>query len=134
MDRLVRYGYPGNIRELENIIKRTILLNDPGMLKTLPLLFDSDRPRRSPGPCGSSSRPLKEIARSAARAAERQAIAKALAETSWNRRRAATLLKINYRAMLNKIRNLELERRAGSLTAGGDRPDAEPARGVGRWQ
>ncbi len=134
IDRLARYDYPGNIRELENIIKRTILLNDPGMLKTLPLPFDSGRRRRSPGPGDGSSRPLKEIARSAARAAERQAIARALAETSWNRRRAATLLKISYRAMLNKIKELEPERRAGSRTAGGDRPDAELAGGVGRWQ
>ena len=51
---------------------------------------------------------LKEIARTAARAAEREAIARVLKETRWNRVRAAKLLGISYRALLYKIKDVGL--------------------------
>ena len=52
--------------------------------------------------------PLKEVARAAARAAEREAIARILEETGWNRVRAAKILKISYRALLYKIKDVGL--------------------------
>jgi two-component system response regulator AtoC len=57
--------------------------------------------------------PLKEVARTAARAAEREAIARVLEQTGWNRVRAAKLLKISYRALLYKIKEVGLGRPAG---------------------
>jgi two-component system response regulator AtoC len=57
-----------------------------------------------PGPVS-----LKDIARQAAHAAERQAILLVLERTAWNRVRAAKLLEISYRALLYKIKGLGLD-------------------------
>jgi transcriptional regulator with GAF, ATPase, and Fis domain len=54
--------------------------------------------------------PLKEVARMAARAAEREAIARVLEQTGWNRVRAAKLLRISSRALLYKIKDVGLGR------------------------
>jgi two-component system response regulator AtoC len=57
------------------------------------------------GPCS-----LKDIARTAARQAERKLIARALQHTRWNRREAAELLGISYKALLYKIKEAELDK------------------------
>ena len=103
MDRLARHRYPGNVRELENLIKRMIVLDDPYLTRfSLP---DSGpngvRPLPAPGPDPEPS--LKEISRRASQAAEREAISKMLEQTGWNRVRAARALRISYRALLYKI-------------------------------
>ena len=54
--------------------------------------------------------PLKEVSQTAAREAEKQAILKVLAQTNWNRKRAAELLDISYKALLYKIRQYGLTR------------------------
>jgi DNA-binding NtrC family response regulator len=70
---------------------------------------------------------LKEIARTAARAAESRVILLALHQTHWNRVRAAQLLKVSYRTLLYKIKGLGLhpaartaQRHPGRLGAGQD--------------
>src|SRR5207302_1139890 len=112
MQQLVRHTYPGNVRELENIIKRMIVLNDP-LLTTTSLT--PNVPQTGSGGDGASQpteadRPsLRQIARTAALAAERETISKALEQTHWNRVKAAKLLKISYRALLYKIKDVGLE-------------------------
>jgi two-component system response regulator AtoC len=114
MQRLIRHRFPGNVRELENMIKRMIVLGDP-LLRRSPL----------PGPAPASDEngtrtvkaattSLKDIARRAAQSAEKEAILQALEQTQWNRVRAAKLLDISYRALLYKIKDsgLDRERRA----------------------
>jgi DNA-binding NtrC family response regulator len=54
-------------------------------------------------------RSLKDVARMAARAAERELIGRTLEQTGWNRVRAAKLLNISYRALLYKIKGAGLE-------------------------
>jgi two-component system response regulator AtoC len=54
--------------------------------------------------------PLKEVGQRAAMEAERQAILKALTQTNWNRKMAAKLLNISYKAILNKIRKYGITR------------------------
>ena len=114
MQRLIRHRFPGNVRELENMIKRMIVLGDP-LLRRSPL----------PGPAPTAEEngartvkaattSLKDIARRAAQTAEKEAILQALEQTQWNRVRAAKLLEISYRALLYKIKDsgLDRERRA----------------------
>jgi two-component system, NtrC family, response regulator AtoC len=120
IEHLVHRAYPGNIRELENIIKRSIVLGDPRILDDSTLdttAGNNHRGSAAPGkPSKETLNSLKDISRRAARAAERGAILRALEETHWNRLRAAKLLKISYRSMLYKIKDggLEADRRAAS--------------------
>jgi two-component system response regulator AtoC len=109
MERLVQHSYPGNIRELENIVKRMIVLNDTSISGTMssPVKRDGDGDG-APGSARADALPLKQVAREAARAAEREAISKVLEQTGWNRVRAAKLLKISYRALLYKIKDAGL--------------------------
>ena len=50
---------------------------------------------------------LLEIGRRAAQLAEREAIERVLTQTRWNRRQAARILKISYKALLNKLKAIE---------------------------
>ena len=55
---------------------------------------------------------LLEIGRRAALLAEREAIERVLAQTRWNRRQAARILKISYKALLNKLKAMEQNQQA----------------------
>jgi len=110
MQRLIRHRFPGNVRELENMIKRMIVLGDP-------LLRRSPLPGPAPATDDGGARAikatttsLKDIARKAAQIAEKEAILQALEQTQWNRVRAAKLLEISYRALLYKIKDSGLDR------------------------
>jgi two-component system response regulator AtoC len=67
-------------------------------------------PIRVPPPAAAPNGSLKEIARQAARDAERELIARTLLQTRWNRRAAAEILGISYKALLYKIKEAELDR------------------------
>jgi len=116
LERLTRHRYPGNVRELENLIKRMIVLDDPFMIR-IPLPDSGANGGRSLEPASGSVEPvlvaqepsLKDIARRASQAAEREAIAKMLEQTGWNRVRAARALRISYRALLYKIKQAGLD-------------------------
>jgi two-component system response regulator AtoC len=111
MDRLKRHQYPGNVRELENIIKRLIILGNARLSNTTP---------PSPSPAAQTSKPphpgqpagvfLKDVARKAARHAEKEEILKMLERTRWNRVNAARLLNISYRSLLYKMKDAGLDR------------------------
>jgi two-component system response regulator AtoC len=120
IERLVRYRYPGNVRELENLIKRMIVLDDP-YLTRIPLpAAEPENLRADAGALKSTLEPsLKEIGRRASQAAEREAIAKTLELTGWNRVRAARVLRISYRALLYKIKQAGLDvERSSALGTG----------------
>jgi two-component system response regulator AtoC len=109
MQRLCRHRFPGNVRELENLIKRMIVLDDP-FLARFPLpesTEESARPQPALEPAIEPS--LREIGRRASQAAEREAIIKMLEQTGWNRVRAARALRISYRALLYKIKQAGLD-------------------------
>jgi two-component system response regulator AtoC len=109
IERLARHRYPGNVRELENLIKRMIVLDDPFLVR-IPLPDTNGDSAGSPRPSTPTLEPsLREIARRASQAAEREAIAKMLEQTGWNRVRAARALRISYRALLYKIKQAGLD-------------------------
>jgi hypothetical protein len=92
MERLARHRYPGNVRELENLVKRMIVLDDP-YLTRIPLPDPTAGGSPQLSPASEQLEPsLKEISRRASQAAEREAIAKMLEQTGWNRVRAAQRL------------------------------------------
>ena len=103
--RLKQLRYAGNVRELENIVKRMIVLDDPFLVKsglaTRPTEEAVPTPPETARPAVTS---LKDIGRRAARNAERTAILQMLERTRWNRLRAAKLLNISYRALLYKMK------------------------------
>jgi DNA-binding NtrC family response regulator len=133
MSRMMEYNWPGNIRELENLVKRYVIVGNEGQiirelaahkattLPTLPAIAASSAhweprvsPAESPAPeapmeatTGDESLSLLEIGRRAAMKAEREAIERALNETRWNRRQAAKVLKVSYKALLNKMKLME---------------------------
>jgi len=101
------HTWPGNLRELNNFIKRYLVLGDEKLAIT------ELQPKNDGSGAhfdGTTSHPpesaggLKSLARTAKDEAEAGAITKALEETNWNRKQAAALLQISYKALLYKIR------------------------------
>ena len=103
--RLLTYEYRGNVRELENLIKRMIVLGDSGLAPTGLL---RDRARIEPRPIGPTEVSLRDVVRRASLAAERDVIRQMLDQTGWNRVRAAKALHISYRALLYKMKRVGL--------------------------
>jgi DNA-binding NtrC family response regulator len=107
----VNYPWPGNLRELSNFIKRYLVLGDEkaAISELHPGGNGAGASHGADDDVGSNGGGgLKSLARSAKDGAEADAIAKALEETNWNRKRAAVLLKISYKALLYKIRQYGL--------------------------
>jgi two-component system response regulator AtoC len=105
------HAWPGNIRELENAMKKIVVLGDERLAVAD---FDAALPEPRAAAPASAGISLKEAARAASRQAERELILKVLARTRWNRKRAATELKISYKALLYKLKQIGLEEAAGS--------------------
>jgi len=121
---LHRYSWPGNVRELKNVVGRLMLLGDWNSLKRELLGRDIGRlsePELDFMPSSTLAEdlelteqkifpPLKEIKKKAVQEAERKLIKVVLQETGWNRKRAANMLQISYKALLYKIRELGIEK------------------------
>src|SRR4051794_24425530 len=115
------HTWPGNLRELNNFLKRYLILGDES-------LAVSELLPRNDGNGGSFSDPsrpaepggLKSLARSAKDEAEAVAITQALEQTNWNRKQAAAILQISYKALLYKIRQYGIAEARGhhKLSAG----------------
>ena len=131
MHALMTYAWPGNIRELENIMKRFVVLQDEAII--LNELAELAAQHAVPAAVPGSDRldvverhdelpsqlqtgvDLPAVARMAALRAERDVIDQALARFHWNRRKAAQYLNVSYKTLLNKIKECgirETERRS----------------------
>ncbi len=118
VSKLMRYHWPGNIRQLEYAIKKVVALGDGEQaLRDLDgngsgtWLDDDDLDKPS----------LKQAARAASRHAERELILKALERTRWNRKRAARELRISYKALLYKLKQIGFDAPLESSDGQGER-------------
>jgi two-component system, NtrC family, response regulator AtoC len=114
--------WPGNIRELENCMARYVILGSEEA-------FHSDRHQQEKKPLSfafelneDGNIPLKRIAQQVTRRMEHDVILKVLQANHWNRRKAAEVLKISYRALLYKVRQAGLPAKRPLR-----KPDASPS-------
>jgi len=107
--RLSEHPWSGNVRELENIIRRMVVLADgerdfaAQVARVRPLRVAPSQPAAA-----SVTESLREIARRGAREAERHALAEVLERVRWNRAEASRILKVSYKTLLNKIAECQL--------------------------
>jgi two-component system, NtrC family, response regulator AtoC len=95
-----QHSWPGNIRELENLTKRYVILGSEDAIWT-DLLCEEEQ---NSDVVFDGSVPLRKLTRRAARDFEHKIILKALQNHKWNRKEAARSLRISYRALLYKLR------------------------------
>jgi len=111
---LLQHHWPGNVRELENVVRKLIVIQDPEMvirdlatqtarraLTTVPVLDLPANVAAVP-----SSAPILERVSRVKHLAETEAILAALNTTHWNRKKAATLLRVDYKSLLYKMKKL----------------------------
>jgi two-component system response regulator AtoC len=124
LEAFAAYHWPGNVRELENLVKRRVVLGSEA-----PVVQEiAARTNQLPSPPAPASAPgakgvadleqflrgelesvsLKRVARYAARIAERRVIEQVLHRTRWNRKEAAEILQISYKALLYKMKEAGL--------------------------
>jgi two-component system, NtrC family, response regulator AtoC len=108
MRLLLDHSWPGNIRELENVVKKIVALGDEQLAVSELTVAPIERiaPAEIPGTRGYS---LKQASRAASREAEKELILKALAHTRWNRKRAAQELQISYKSLLYKLKQIGVQ-------------------------
>jgi len=122
MDRLVSYAWPGNIRELENVLERAILFCDTQCVRVIDLPLEvregaPESPRQAiPVTAGDAKDTvladgLKEQVKAAMSRLERELIVRALGQTGGNVTHAARLLKISRKGLQLKMKELGLRER-----------------------
>jgi two-component system, NtrC family, response regulator AtoC len=146
----LQYDWPGNIRELENMIKRVVILQDEHLVvreiqrnmqrhaaiqvaaaapvqmaaavaipvaagvgslagSFPPVELDTDGPEE-PDSIEEGTGSLASVAKAASMKAERAAIEQTLGHVHWNRRKAAQILGVSYKTLLNKIKECGISR------------------------
>ncbi|MFN8391920.1 MAG: sigma-54 dependent transcriptional regulator [Bdellovibrionota bacterium] len=105
---LENYSWPGNVRELENVIERAMIFSD-GELNADSFQLGA----AAPMPAGNEEQNLPDIAAIAVREAEIAAILRVMSQTSGNKSKAAKILGVSYKTLLNKFKEYQLDSRLG---------------------
>ncbi len=126
---LVAFRWPGNIRQLENVVRKLIVLRDPELivqeLEAMSREMDKEKDMDTfsaredqPSSRENALAEPRNIFQNAARVkqeAEAAAILRALNSSGWNRIQAAAMLNIEYRTLLYKMKKLSIEKRASNM-------------------
>jgi DNA-binding NtrC family response regulator len=110
MDILKNYSWKGNVRELENVIERTMILCEGNTITQKDLRLTLPAASSETILDISMDGTLDEVAKEALRIAESRRIKKALEDTHGNKTRAAEILKVSYKTLLTKIKEYKLEK------------------------
>ncbi len=121
MDALVQYSWPGNIRELENLVERVSILKGQGLVDVsdLPAKYQGSSPAQVESPQVTAQNDNSISAdlvfnsgmdfNAVVDQFENQLIVKALEKTGWNRNQAAILLKLNRTTLVEKMKKKGLK-------------------------
>lgn len=119
---LLSFRWPGNVRQLENVVRKMIVLRDPDVIVRELAVIDSEVVNNS-GLLASdrktaSFEPSSVLQQAShdKQEAEAEAILQALHNSRWNRKRAAALLHIEYKTLLYKMKKLAIEDRASRVS------------------
>ncbi len=111
MELLMKYAWPGNIRELENVLQRAIVLAEKDIITKTDLPFYIqclDNEIKIETEAVDFSKSLTETVRDIVDDVEKQIIIKALKKTNWNRTEASRLLRISRKSLFNKMKRCNL--------------------------
>jgi len=117
MDALTTADWPGNIRELENTVKRYITLGSVEMVL-------ADLQQQNVSKASAGDRSFKALKRNAIRDCEYKAILDSLNRNHWNRQKTAIELDISYRSLLYMMQQLGLPRKRSQTTTAGRATEA----------
>ncbi len=127
MDKLTAYHWPGNVRELQNVLRRIIVLGEgeESIDAMIPITESGQKVHDDSNEAGIASKfirfsglngqeldlsdlSLKKFKKEVADQVEKDVISYVLEKTGWNRTRATQILKVSYKTLLTKIKELEL--------------------------
>jgi two-component system response regulator AtoC len=121
---MLRYSWPGNIRELENMMRRLVIMRDQDAIIEALESRTARVQERETVTAATAALPAEPVIATTASVLERvsrakeeaemRAILQMLNQTHWNRKKAARLLDIDYKALLYKMKKLGIEERSGS--------------------
>jgi DNA-binding NtrC family response regulator len=107
LERLVAYDWPGNIRELRNLVERLQILHEGSEVRAADLPAELRRTREAAEAAGERAAPLVPLAH-----VERRHVERVLEATGWNKARAARILEVDVKTLNKKIRDFNLVRPA----------------------
>jgi two-component system response regulator AtoC len=107
MRTMERYSWPGNIRELENMVRNYVLIGSEEAL--ISEMVPASQARLTTEIDLANPISLKEITRAATQDLEREIILRVLQANGWNRSKTAKWLQISYRSLLYKLQEFHIE-------------------------